>query len=369
MRPAEAWQRFWFAPAPLIRLGAFRVLAGWLMLYDAFLYDPRGVESIAASAVGSVAGGVEVTWRPIYAFEVLGIGPSALAHAELLHTVQVVAILCGLLGLRTRTAWLIAALAAFVSGGLVYSITKVRHDRVVLCFASFALAASPSGARFSLDALLARWRRAGAKDSGIAVEGDGATAWQARWPLRLAQVTLAIGYGAAGLAKVMTPGWTNGYTMQGILISHRSPEALTLAAERWAAVWLGWFAIAVECGLAAVLVWPRLAWFFVPAVIGFHLGTWATMDTGPYMTLWFFLVVFVPLDRVPHWTRGKPWRLALALALAAAWGGLVAAVMLRSMPLPLIGATLAATAALTYATLGPGRSAPGVGFALRDASS
>jgi hypothetical protein len=57
--------------------------------------------------------------------------------------------------------------------------------------------------------------------------------------------------------------------------------------------------VAVQVLFPLVLVWPRLRWFFLPAATGFHLMTWKTMDTGPYMRLWLLLWAFVPLERVP----------------------------------------------------------------------
>jgi hypothetical protein len=54
------------------------------------------------------------------------------------------------------------------------------------------------------------------------------------------------------------------------------------------------------------------------------------MDTGPFMTVWLLLWVFVPLERVPavlaRWWRERPWLGAVALALLLAYLALVIAV-------------------------------------------
>jgi hypothetical protein len=76
------------------------------------------------------------------------------------------------------------------------------------------------------------------------------------------------------------------------------------------------------------LFWARSIFVLLPLVIAFHLGTWATMDTGPYMTLWYLWIVFVPIDRIPAFVRAvapRWWLLlpfgvfALAMVAIVAW--------------------------------------------------
>jgi hypothetical protein len=356
MKLAEAWNRFWFAPAPLVRLALFRILSGWLLLYDAFLYDPRG-------AVWTGEHTVESTWRPVYAFELLGLDAPSAGVAQAIHVLQIVAIVCATLGFRTRTAWIAATILGFWSGGVVYSFTKVRHDRVALFFASLALGCAPSGARLSVDAMLAH--RRGRRPPDETAERREESAW-AMWPIRLTQVTIAIGYCAAGLSKLSAPGWTNGYTLQGILLSHDGRWAGLVASDVWICRIVSVATLVVEAGFPAVLVWPRLAVFFVPAALAFHVGTWATMDTGPYMTLWYFLIAFLPFDDFFLGGRGarekRTWRTRSAAVVIGIWLALAAVVMAQRIPPALCGAMLAATAAVVWAS---SRSKPGTGGAPR----
>ncbi len=312
-----AWERFWYPQISLRRLAAFRIAVAWLCLYDAFLYDPT---HLVANAEG-----VEVTWNPLVAFDLLGLRPPSVATTAWLATLYQGAALAMLLGFRTRTCCLLLALLAFWQGGLFYSLTKVRHDRVALCFATFALAMSPSGGAFSLDA----WLRARAGRP----EPDAA--WAA-WPIVLTQVTVAIGYSAAGLTKLLHAGWTNGYTLQGIVLGHRGHFADVAAAHVGVCQVLSVLTIAAELLTPLCLFWPRCAFVFVPAVVGFHFGTWATMDTGPYMTLWFLWVAFVPLDQVGGWLR-RTWTTKPTAAVAVGtWAlamlAVVAVVMARVVP-------------------------------------
>jgi len=330
--PVEGpWERFWYAAIPLRRLALFRIAVAWLCLYDAFLYDPT-------SLVGNLDH-VEVTWNPLVAFDLLGITAPSPQLTAGLATAYKVAVLAALLGIRTRTACLAMALLAFWQGGLFYSLTKVRHDRVALCFATFALAFSPCGAVLSIDAWLRRRGPIG-----------GPTSSWAAWPIRLTQVTIVIGYGAAGLTKLLQGGWMNGYTLQGIVLGHRGAYADVAAANVLGCQLLSIVTVATEL-LAPLSLWvPRLLFWFVPALVGFHLGTWATMDTGPYMTLWFLLIAFVPLDLVPAWLRATWRRRWWFAAVGAVWGlaiaAIVAFVMVRVVPWPWLLAAGLGTAAL-----------------------
>ncbi len=332
MKAALVWTQFWHPEVPLVRLAVFRIAACLLLLYDAFLYDP--------STFGLRGAAAETTWRPIYLFELLGAQPPSEVVARICRHVQVVAILCGLVGWRTRSALAIATILGFWSSGVIYSLTKVRHDRVALLFASLALALGPSGARCSIDALRRRQH-----------DLTTTSTW-AFWPIRLTQVTVAIGYAAAGFAKLTTPDWLNGYTLQGIILGHQGPYAMWVAQSPTLCQGLSILTVIVECGFPAVLLWPGLAWFFVPAALAFHLGTWATMDTGPYMTLWFFLLAFVPLDRVMPWLRQRErsrWLRGATAFGALIVTALIGTVMLRNTPAWLLAGAIIAAAGVAAA--------------------
>jgi hypothetical protein len=120
-------------------------------------------------------------------------------------------------------------------------------------------------------------------------------------PIRLTQVTLALGYCGAGVAKILIGGaeWFNGYTLQGIMLGHDGEWSRLFASSVLLCQLQSWFVVGVQALFPIVLLWPRAAWFFVPAATSFHLMTWATMDTGPYMRVWLLLFAFVPLEEVP----------------------------------------------------------------------
>jgi hypothetical protein len=53
----------------------------------------------------------------------------------------------------------------------------------------------------------------------------------------------------------------------------------------------------VQATFPLVFAWRPLRWFYVPMGAVFHLLSWMTMATGPFVSLWFTLVSFVELDR------------------------------------------------------------------------
>ncbi|MBX3463830.1 MAG: HTTM domain-containing protein [Planctomycetes bacterium] len=322
---AAVWDRFdgfFHAPVPAARLGAFRALVAAVALYDVLLYS--GV--VLADAAVVSAGGPGRPWQPIFLFEVLGLGPIGLPAAKAVQAVTVVALVAGALGLGARLACGIGALGFLYWSGLAYSFGKPHHDKVALAFAMAALPFARVGAGVSLDALLARWR------------GRPRPALVGAMPIRLTQFTLALGYCGAGTAKLLLGGldWFNGYTLQGIMLGHDGDWSRAFAANVDLCRLQSVGVVTVQVLFPLVFVWPRLRWFFLPAATGFHLMTWKTMDTGPYMRLWLLLFAFVPMERIPAalargLRRGPVTALAI-LAPVAAYVALVVGVAAEVVP-------------------------------------
>jgi hypothetical protein len=280
-------ERWFHAEVPAVRLGAFRALVCAVALYDVLLWAPVVLTDAAAVSDG----GTLRPWTPIYLFQVLGLGPIPLPTAQLVQTVTVVALAAGAVGLGSRLACAIGALGFLYWSGLGYSFGKPHHDKIALAFAVSALPFARVGAAVSIDALLRRWWR----------RGRAPVTTVAAMPIRLTQFSLAVGYCGAGSAKLLLggPQWFNGYTLQGIMLGHDGDWSRIFAANVDLCRLQSIGVVAVQVLFPLVLVWPRLRWFFLPAATGFHLMTWKTMDTGPYMRLWLLLWAFVPLERVP----------------------------------------------------------------------
>ena len=325
LRAPSAWERFWFGEASLVRLGAFRIVMALTALFA--VYQHRGA-LLSQVALGT-PDYVRREWNPIFAFQVLGVHPPGERVAALLYTATLVSILLAAAGFFARLSCAFAAILTFLEIGTVYSLGKPHHDCIALVFGLFSLPFGPVGARLSLDAVLRR----------LAGRDLPAVAPWAALPLRFTQVTAAIGYFFAGASKLAIGGfsWLNGYSLQGILLHFHGEWSAFFASHVDLCRVMSIGLVFVQTTFLLAVFVPVLRWFYVPAAASFHLMTWKTMDTGPYLTLWFTLAAFVPLEQVPgfiraHVTRGP---VAARIAWSAALGGsvfVVASVYLSNFP-------------------------------------
>lgn len=318
-------ERWFHAPVPAVRLGAFRALVCAVALYDVLLWAPVVLTDAAAVSDG----GPLRPWTPILLFQLLGIGPIPLPTAQLVQTITVAALAAGALGFGSRLACAVGAIGFLYWSGLGYSFGKPHHDKVALAFAVSALPFARVGAAVSIDALLRRWR-------GRALVPDATVA---ALPIRLTQFSLAMGYCGAGSAKLLLggPEWFNGYTLQGIMLGHDGDWSRTFAASVELCRLQSIGVVGVQVLFPLLFVWPRLRWFFLPAATAFHLLTWKTMDTGPYMRLWLLLWAFVPLEQIPgtlaRALRHGPLTAVAVLVPVLAYAALVGVVAANVIPL------------------------------------
>lgn len=310
-RSMDAW---FHTPVPAARLGAFRALVCAVALFDVLVYS----QFVFSDAAMVAAGGDTRPWTPIYLFQLFGIAPIGTATAEVVWHVAVIALACGMLGIASRLSCLVGAAAFYYWTGLAYSFGKPHHDKVALAFAIAAMPFARVGVAVSIDAIVARlWRR---PDRALTVSG---------MPIRLAQLTLAIGYCGAGVGKIAIGGadWFNGYTLQGIMLGHDGPWSRWFADSVLLAQIQSYGLVFVQAAFPLVLFWPLARWFFLPFATVFHLLTWQTMDTGPYMRLWLLLWAFVPIEGIPatldRWIGGNGVRSLLATVGATGYVALV----------------------------------------------
>lgn len=356
--PAAPWwfDRAFFPAVPPARLAACRVLLCFTALYDLWLYAPVVLRDAALVD----AGGPLRPWTPLLFVQLLGIEPVGTAAANALLLGGTTALLAGMLGIASRLACALGAVAFFWTTGLAYSFGKPHHDKVALAFGLLALPFAPVGAAGSLDAW---WRRRRRQSLPSSVPG---------LPIALVQFTLAVGYGGAGLAKLLLggPEWFNGYTLQGIMLGHDGPWSRAFASSVRLSQLQSLGVVLTQAAFPLVFVWPWTRWFFLPAATAFHLLTWQTMDTGPYMRVWLLLWVFVPLEQVPAWlcqlVRRRPARGLGALVVLLAYAGLVVGVAAVVLPLwGLLGGAAIVAGIAWRARAGPLDCRPGPGYDLR----
>lgn len=321
MRFAALWDRFWFGPMDARRAAVYRILTMLVALYAVSVFA-QGVLQHAAHMEGlSLA---QRTWRPVFLFELLGVDPPYLSTAVTLGTILVVAILFALIGLFTGPACLVAAVLGTWWMALHYSYGKPHHDCIALTFALWALPFGRYGARYSLDAWIAR-------------KPKPRTDVVSAFPIRVAQVSIALGYTFAGCTKLALGGleWMNGYSLQAVLLEFDAPWTAYLTQRVWLCQALSIYSVLLQGTFLCALL-PRLGWVYALLALGFHTGTWMTMDTGPYLTLsYVVLAAFLPWDQLPALARLRPpllgWSASVGAVLLATWLGWIYA---RSIPLP-----------------------------------
>ena len=319
--PGALWERYWFGAGSLCRLGAFRMVIMAAAYYGAWHFS----FGVFQHAEGVDARFLNRVWNPIYAFDVLGIAPPGMATARAVYAVLVTSLALGFVGCFTRLSTAVAALLSFYWIGTAYSFGKPHHDCISLMFALAILPFTPAGERLSLDSLVARIR---ASLAGRSPERPTEAPYAAL-ALRLTMITGALGYFFAGASKLVIAGvgWMNGYTLQGIMLEYRSDWSEPLSDDLLLLQLMSVGLILVQGSFPIALFWKASRWFYVPMGVVFHLMAMKTMATGPFLTLWFTLAAFLPLERIPDvldagLSRGRSLvRVLFAATFAAvSWG-------------------------------------------------
>src|SRR5262249_36494915 len=110
--------------------------------------------------------------------------------------------------------------------------------------------------------------------------------------------------------------WLNGYSLQAIMLHFHGEWTPFFAAHVGACRLMSLGLVLVQSTFPLAVFVPVSRWFYVPAAASFHLLTWKTMDTGPYLTLWLTLASFGPLEAVPGFVRARATRGPLAARVA-----------------------------------------------------
>jgi hypothetical protein len=291
MQVMNAWNRYWFAPAPYLDLAVVRIIAvGFLLFWSAIFGGPY-TWAIKNAALP------DALWEPLIILKVLnlpfgwGVRPTV-EVIELVQLVWMVAGLCALVGLFTRTSMLIFAATYVYLQSFIYSFGDFHHPEAVMAVALSVLALSPCGRVLSVDALIRRWRHDAAADLFATGEFAG-------WPLKLLQWFFALMYLSAVWSKFTASGldWPNGYTLQYYLASDGLREGQPLG------VFLSQFHIPVLLMQIAVLlfqatfwlavVFPKLRWVYVPVGLCFHTGIYVTL-AAPFFHWMALYPIFIP---------------------------------------------------------------------------
>jgi hypothetical protein len=291
----SAWDRYWFGEASLVRLAAFRII----MMAAAFYALHQFRVGVLQHADGLDATWVRRDWNPIYLLDLLHLSPPGPVLARVVFWILLGAILSAIMGSWTRTSCAVVAVLLTYWIAIAYSFGKPHHDCIALVLGLWTLPLAPVGERLSLDGWLARRRRA---LEGRPREPRRERAACAALPLHFTAITIVIGYFFSGATKLAVSGleWMNGYTLQAHMLGWDAPWSAFFSQHVEIVRLMSVGLIAVQLFFPLALFVPSTRWFFLPMGIVFHLLAWATMDTGPFLTLWFPFAAFLPLEQIPE---------------------------------------------------------------------
>jgi predicted DCC family thiol-disulfide oxidoreductase YuxK/uncharacterized membrane protein YphA (DoxX/SURF4 family) len=292
------WEQYWFRPAPLFNLAVTRIIAvGYLIVWQI------GTNFHANKLILS-AYKPDFLYHPLPVVRLFLLGsayrPSP-AWLSLIWVISLVAGLLALIGFKTRFSLLLFAAANLFMTGFVYSFGEFHHTEALLLIALLALAFSPCGAVLSLDDWLERQRRSAERRQFEPLAITRETSAFARWPLLLVKWLFVLVYFSAMLSKVLSGGglaaWTNGYTLQYYLMQDGlrwgSDLGVWLSHHTALVSLLSWMTLLFEGTFALAVLFPALAWIYIPFGAAFHTGIYL-IQRAPFFSFIALYAVFVP---------------------------------------------------------------------------
>lgn len=296
-RVIRAWRGYWFRDAPLFDLAVCRIVIVATQLkilvsssYDSqaampdALYDPLPVLHLMLAPVGW-------DFRP------------SLVMVEGLHDLTLAAGVLALVGLFTNLGLVLFAAGNVFLQAYQYSFGNFHHPEGPIMIALLILALSPAGGVLSIDYLRRRVRWDARRLRFEPARRFDRKSPFAGWPLRLIQWTIALVYLSAAGAKLRDGGldWANGYTLRYYFVQDGlrsgSDLALWFGSQHLLAQWLSWLTLFVEGTFFLAVLFPPLAWFYLPAAGALHLGIELTLR-APFFHWVALYSAFIPWSRV-----------------------------------------------------------------------
>lgn len=289
------------APAPAVRLAAFRILVGgfavgYVVARLPYLLDVTHLDP--------------THWDPPGVLAPLD-GPPAVALARGLIAATVALGLAFVAGWRFRVTGPAFAVALLATLTYRNSWSHLFHTDNLLVLHVLVVGLAPAADRWSVDA-----HRSG----GVAVDPVD-TDVRYGWPLRLAALITVVTYVVTGLAKLRYAGmdWLSGDTLlhqvafdnarKKVLGAPYSPLASTFAGHP------GWFrpmgpvTLAVELGAPIALFGRRWATGWTTAAWCLHIGILALMAIGfPYPLSLISFAPFFRCERPFEWVLRRTAR-------------------------------------------------------------
>lgn len=255
----QGWNRFWFTPVDPATLGLIRFLTGAMLLYTHAIWSLDlegflGADGQLPKDFSQTYHGSGFAWSYLYWIR----SASVLWIA---HYVALGVLFLFTIGFQTRVtgvlSFVITVAYANRAAGSLYGLDQING------FLTLYLAVGPSGAAFSVDRLLARWRR-----------GEGVSASiGANVSIRLIQLHMCVLYFVAGCAKLRSDEWWNGEAIWYVLANYeyQSVDLIWMGKYPLLIALLTHATVCFEVGYIA-LIWPKLTRpLYLFLAVGVHL--------------------------------------------------------------------------------------------------
>lgn len=312
-RLIEGWKRYWFGDAPLFDLAICRILIVGVQL---LVLLPIATYETDLAALAALP---RELYDPLPLLHVLvapvdwNLRPS-LALLVWAYRLTLAAGFAALVGLFTRVSLGLFAIGNLFLQAHAYSYGDFHHPEGPLMLALVILALSPAGGTLSIDDLRRRLRDNAARVRFRPSRLLDRTSRFALWPLRLIQWVLAIVYLSAAFHKLQTAGldWMNGYTLRYRFVQDGlrwgSELSLWFATHQTLAEVLSWATVLFEGTFVLAVIFPALAWVYLPTGAAMHTGILLTLR-APFVHWVALYGVFVPwsraLARLRDWWRSR----------------------------------------------------------------
>ncbi len=242
---------------------------------------------------------------PLAAFSHWPLHPFGPEQALFWGNVLKVFTVLGMVGLATRLSSAVVAFGLFFVWGTLQWYGKVDHMHHLLWFA-LVLASSRCGDAWSVDALVAAWRRGG---RGRTEPPGPSPAYGA--PLAMCMLLIGVIYLFPGLSKMAVSGLDWALSESPKHTMHRKWHTNgrwlpILPFDQFAILYRGGalFTLVFELAVLPLIVWRRTRLLAAALGIGFHTMNNVVMDIG-FETLRWCYVVFFDWHRIGRWLRDR----------------------------------------------------------------
>jgi len=296
----EGWNRFWFTPRDPATLGIIRILGGAMLLYTHAVWslgleDFMGAHPWVPRASAEFIHGPETmrwTWSLLWWCDTP-------AKLWTVHAIALISFFCLTIGFQTRIASVLSFIFCASYANRVIA-SQFGLDQVNMMLALY-LMVGPSGAAYSVDRLIARWRAG--KPLGLP-----APSIMANVAIRLIQIHMCVIYFNAGISKLQGAMWWEGSAIWGAVanLEYQSFDCTWLCNHPYLGNFVTHVTVIWEISFAA-LVWNRMLRPIVLFVaLPLHLG----IAFGMGMITFGFVMLYGCMAFIEPWvTRAvvDPW--------------------------------------------------------------